>query len=75
VLLREALAHDPARRPRTALDLAARLDGIRERMEAGEASTDTDTARGWTPRALAGLGVATFAVFMAATWLTLRLLG
>jgi serine/threonine protein kinase len=75
VLLREALAHDPARRPRTALDLASRLDGIRERMEAGEASTDTDTARGWTPRALAGLGVATFAVFMAATWLTLRLLG
>ncbi len=88
VLLREALAHDPTRRPRTALDLAARLDGIRERMEAGEPvgtePSDTEPGGtepggaepgGWSPRALAGLGVATFAVFMAATWLTLRLLG
>ncbi|MFM6848365.1 MAG: serine/threonine-protein kinase [Terrabacter sp.] len=73
VLLRESLAHDPARRPRTALDLAARLDGIRRRMEAGEPVGSEPG--GWSPRALAGLGAATFAVFMAATWLTLRLLG
>jgi hypothetical protein len=36
---------------------------------------DGEPASRWTSRALAGLGVATFAVFMAATWLTLRLLG
>ncbi|HSU73743.1 MAG TPA: serine/threonine-protein kinase [Terrabacter sp.] len=77
VLLREALAHDPSRRPRTALELANRLDGIRRRMELDDPDgvPDGEPASGWTSRALAGLGVATFAVFMAATWLTLRLLG
>ena len=72
-LLRECLSFDPDRRPHSALDVATRLDGIRERMEAGEPESEPE--RGWTPRALAGLGVATFAVFTLATWLTLRLLG
>jgi serine/threonine protein kinase len=76
VLLRDALAHDPARRPRTALDLADRLDGIRGRMESGEPGSESGAEpSGWTTRALLGLGAGTFAVFLAATWLTLRLLG
>ena len=75
-LLRSALAHDPARRPRTALELADRLDGIRHRLDAGTtASTEPDPTAAWAGGALAGLAAATFAVFTLATWLTLRLLG
>ena len=77
-LLRVALAHDPARRPRTALELADRLDGIRAMLESrDEPSRDRrpDASLPWSTRAIVGLGVATFAVFTLTTWLTLRLLG
>jgi serine/threonine protein kinase len=72
-LLRSALAHDPARRPRTALELADRLDGIRHQL--GTDAVGAAPARTWGGGALAGLAAATFAVFTLATWLTLRLLG
>jgi len=72
-LLRSALAHDPARRPRTALELADRLDGIRHRLETE--GPGVAPAATWGGGALAGLAAATFAVFTLATWLTLRLLG
>jgi hypothetical protein len=73
VLLRDALTRDPSRRPRTALELANRIDGIRLRLDEGELEGEPSSV--WTRRALAGLGVTTFAVFALATWLTLRLLG
>lgn len=76
-LLRAALAHDPARRPRTALELAERLDGIRALIKDDDSATPhhgSDTSP-WSTRAIAGLGVATFAVFTLTTWLTLHLLG
>ncbi|WP_020145123.1 serine/threonine-protein kinase [Terracoccus sp. 273MFTsu3.1] len=72
-LLRSALAHDPARRPRTALELADRLDGIRHRLATGAA--ETAPVGTWAGGALVGLAAATVAVFTLATWLTLRLLG
>lgn len=77
-LLLAALAHDPTRRPRTALELADRLDGIRALVESiGVAAPDhpADSSQPWSTRAVAGLGVATFAVFALTTWLTLRLIG
>lgn len=71
-LLESALAHDPAKRPQTAADLASRLSGIRERVEGGAAPA---RGPGWSAKGLVALGLATFVVFAAATWLTLRLLG
>ncbi|WP_323097710.1 serine/threonine-protein kinase [Intrasporangium sp. YIM S08009] len=76
VLLRSALAHDPARRPSSATELADRLDALRERIEAGERpARPTRPGRDWTTGSVAALATAAFGVFTLATWLTLRLLG
>lgn len=73
-LLRAALAHDPARRPRTALELAERLDGIRSLVETRDEGPPDESPR-WSVSAIVGLGTATFVVFTFTTWLTLHLLG
>lgn len=79
-LLREALALDPERRPRSALDLAERLDVIRGRViDAGADQTweeDEDGPRSRGPvggRVLATVGGVTFFAVALATWLLLQM--
>ncbi len=74
-LLRDALAHDPGRRPATARLLADRLRGL----QAGTSEADLETAATAGPRgpgraALAGLSLAVLLVVAVVTWVGLSAL-
>jgi len=72
-VLAAALAHDRARRPASASQLANQLEALRDRLVAAGAGPQPDEK--WGTGALVALALVTFLVFAAATWGTMQLLG
>lgn len=72
-VLAASLAHDPARRPASAAQLAHHLEALRDRLTSDGADRQPDEK--WGTGSLVALALVTFLVFAAATWGTLQVLG